>query len=486
MAAGSDFNGDGKDEAVMMHDYPAFCSALMVSGESDNQFLPRAWWASAYGCWDATASRVVSGEFTGDAFDDVAVLQSYPSSCAALWIFVSDGARFTPVPVWSSVYGGFNAEAPRIASGDFDGDSRTEIIALYEYPAACSALWMFDDNGSGWSATPIWSSAYGTFNAAGCEVSAGDFDQDGKDEFAVLYPYPQSSAAIWVFDKGLASWEATPWWASSLGQWNTASSKMVAGDIDGDGVDDLAAMYEYPNACAAVWLFRSNKSQFGFTPIWSSSYGAWDASKSKITAGDSNNDGQTDIFALQGYPNSCGALWVLNSSGFSMTANPVWASPYGFWDTKKSRLANGNTFLPVRVYSGERRIDINLATQTLTCTEDSCTEFMEGVFRYEHLPVFTTLVSSGRSPFNTPTGNFAVYAKDVTTDMSGFGGTSEYYYVPNVPYVLWFNGNYSIHGAYWHNDFGNVRSHGCVNVPVDAGAWIFNWAPVGTPVYVHY
>jgi lipoprotein-anchoring transpeptidase ErfK/SrfK len=131
-------------------------------------------------------------------------------------------------------------------------------------------------------------------------------------------------------------------------------------------------------------------------------------------------------------------------------------------------------------------IDINLSAQTLVCYRRFLEEYEEGLYRWITVHDFSTLVSSGRSPFDTPTGSFTVYAKDVTGDMAGFEGTSEEYYVPSVPYILWFYRGYSIHGAYWHNDFGSVRSHGCVNVPVDAGAWIFNWAPVGTPVYVHY
>lgn len=51
---------------------------------------------------------------------------------------------------------------------------------------------------------------------------------------------------------------------------------------------------------------------------------------------------------------------------------------------------------------------------------------------------------------------------------------------------MWFNSNYSIHGAYWHNDFGNVRSHGCVNISVSDAEFVFGWASVGTPVSVHY
>lgn len=121
---------------------------------------------------------------------------------------------------------------------------------------------------------------------------------------------------------------------------------------------------------------------------------------------------------------------------------------------------------------GDKVIDVNLSTQTLTLLQDERS-------------VFSTLVSTGKPGWETPTGQFEVYAKDRVTDMASTPEAVEFYYVPDVPFVLWFTGSYSIHGTYWHNAFGRVRSHGCVNVPVDAAEYIYGWTLVGTPVYIH-
>jgi lipoprotein-anchoring transpeptidase ErfK/SrfK len=67
------------------------------------------------------------------------------------------------------------------------------------------------------------------------------------------------------------------------------------------------------------------------------------------------------------------------------------------------------------------------------------------------------------------------------------GGTgADRYDLPNVPHVMYFHKGYAIHGTYWHNNFGRRMSHGCVNANKAAAAWLYNWAPVGTPVKVHY
>ena len=77
-------------------------------------------------------------------------------------------------------------------------------------------------------------------------------------------------------------------------------------------------------------------------------------------------------------------------------------------------------------------------------------------------------------------GRFRVYAKYRATPMRGPG-----YYLPNVPWTMYFYGGYAIHGTYWHNNFGTPMSHGCVNMKIPEAKWLYNWTPRGTLVVVH-
>lgn len=99
--------------------------------------------------------------------------------------------------------------------------------------------------------------------------------------------------------------------------------------------------------------------------------------------------------------------------------------------------------------------------------------------------VFGTYVSTGVPAHPTPTGMFRVYRKLPYDDMQGGTPGIDYYYLPRVPDVLYFLDGYALHGTYWHHNFGHVMSHGCVNLPLDAAAWIYSWAPVGTLVWIH-
>jgi lipoprotein-anchoring transpeptidase ErfK/SrfK len=98
------------------------------------------------------------------------------------------------------------------------------------------------------------------------------------------------------------------------------------------------------------------------------------------------------------------------------------------------------------------------------------------------------LVSAGAPATPTVTGSFAIYAKYRTQDMFGENVDGSNYFQPAVPYVNYFYRDYAIHGNYWRpaSYFGHINSsHGCVGVPVDDGAWVYSWAPIGTPVIVH-
>jgi lipoprotein-anchoring transpeptidase ErfK/SrfK len=98
--------------------------------------------------------------------------------------------------------------------------------------------------------------------------------------------------------------------------------------------------------------------------------------------------------------------------------------------------------------------------------------------------VMSTYVSTGRTGFETPPGSYTVLSKYPSQTMEGVIG-GEYYNVPDVPWVLYFTtGGHALHGTYWHDNFGTPMSHGCVNLPQDAAAWLYAWTPIGTPVQV--
>lgn len=102
------------------------------------------------------------------------------------------------------------------------------------------------------------------------------------------------------------------------------------------------------------------------------------------------------------------------------------------------------------------------------------------IYAYENGQlVHSHLTSTGLPATPTVLGDYNIYVKYRATDMRG-----EDYYLPQVPFTMYFYQGYGIHGTYWHNSFGRPMSHGCVNLPVEEAEWFFNFAEVGTLVRV--
>lgn len=131
-----------------------------------------------------------------------------------------------------------------------------------------------------------------------------------------------------------------------------------------------------------------------------------------------------------------------------------------------------NTTPPEGVDNG-RWVEINLYEQTLS------------VYDNRKL-VFATLIASGLEPLWTRPGLFPINQKLESTPMSGSfsADRSDYYYLENVPWTMYFDEARALHGAYWRTKLGHPQSHGCVNLTVGDARWVFDWAKEGDWIYV--
>lgn len=146
-----------------------------------------------------------------------------------------------------------------------------------------------------------------------------------------------------------------------------------------------------------------------------------------------------------------------------------------FWaDGRAFRPLTPEEIAPIHpeVPPDEKKIVVNLTYQTLSCFEGN-------------QEVYFCRISSGAKwdaygnpvdKWSTPVGeNQATWRKSISIHMSG-GTTGAGYDTPAISWSVFFNGSgIAIHAAFWHNDFGTPRSHGCVNVRPEDAKWIFRW-----------
>lgn len=139
----------------------------------------------------------------------------------------------------------------------------------------------------------------------------------------------------------------------------------------------------------------------------------------------------------------------------------------------ESAAASGILSMPAPLLSGPPAT-ITTGKQIIVDLSDS------RIYAYENGQlVRSVLASMGRAATPTVQGNFTVQRKYNSQTMSGPG-----YYLPGVQWIMYFYAGYAIHGTYWHNNFGQPMSHGCVNLPNEEALWFYDFAPVGTPVLV--
>lgn len=133
------------------------------------------------------------------------------------------------------------------------------------------------------------------------------------------------------------------------------------------------------------------------------------------------------------------------------------------------RLLSAAEVAPLAPKVIEKRILIDTTAETITA------------FEYER-PVFTTRISSGRNlgpgrDFRTPLGDYRIDRKRPSRHMAaGDGVADDSYDLPGVPWVGYFNGGIALHGTYWHNDFGQPWSHGCINLLAQDAKWFYRWS----------
>ena len=152
--------------------------------------------------------------------------------------------------------------------------------------------------------------------------------------------------------------------------------------------------------------------------------------------------------------NSCDELLIQGAGGLTLRAAHV-------------RVAR-KIPRPESVPPGERWIHISLGQQTLVAYQGDT-------------PVFATLVSSGKEGYAPPLGTFPIYGKHLSVTMNATDAIDGFYEVEEVPWTMYYWESYALHGAYWHDDFGKPKSHGCTNLAPPDARWLFHWTSPKVP-----
>jgi len=313
-------------------------------------------WDSGIGNWDWSGSKVASGDFNGDGLMDLVAFYGYSATRQTkAWVFINDGhgGYNTPIAWWDSGPNNWDWDGTKLIVGDFNGDGLADIGALYGYATQHQTrAFIFTSNGASAfnSSTTWWDSGPGNWDWAGTKLTSGDYNGDGVTDIGALYGYAtqhQSRAFIFTSNGINAFNGPTTWWDSGPGNWDWDGTKLSSGDYNADGLSDLSALYGYQTEHQTrAFVFTSNgiNAFNGPTTWWDSGPGNWDWDGSTPLSGDFSGDGQDDLAVFYGYGGNQTKIWEFDSHTTAFNSPyAAWDSGVGNWSYSQSKVVAGDT-----------------------------------------------------------------------------------------------------------------------------------------------
>ena len=336
-----DFDGNGKDDVAYITD--SGYGSMKIYVRENGIDTPTLWTEETAFYTANVDDRVTAGDFNGDGKDDIALLYDNKNGKARIHVLLSNGDGFNPRSSWfvQSVEGMYNANRTtgRVTSGDFNGDGLDDVSAMYDNGDGKMRIHMFISTGNSFN-WEYWyeDMAGGNFYASGVtgRYEAGDFNGDGKDDIAAMYGYADGRTRVHVWlSNGTSLNQRTAWFIQDTPYYyNTerVNNRFVAGDFNNDGKDDIGTLYEYSGGTMMLHVFVSQGNTFSWWQNWYHSSATGSFYTNAVTgfnSGDYNGDGKMDIMLRYSYQAGYSKLLQYQSNGSSFN----YIAKFLYWET---------------------------------------------------------------------------------------------------------------------------------------------------------
>jgi hypothetical protein len=309
LAASGDFKGDGKSEIALLGD-PTGDASLRItvrepSADGDS-FTDSVWLATGANTFRINRAKFAIADVTADGKDDLVALYDESENKSGLLVFRSTGSSFSAPEKWWEGEGYTWNRARSVVAGNFSGDGRKAVLIAYQYDNLQMRIHYFESTGSGFAfggTQGAYDSGTAQFDLSLARFAVGRFTRTGgPDQLAALYQSPNAKARLLLFDPGPNGLAFTNnVYETNEGEYDLSRASIAAADLTGDGKDDLVAVYGDADGSAKVQVFDSSSSfrpANGFAGWATLPAGSSCAGATAVVLGDWNGDRRIDADAI--------------------------------------------------------------------------------------------------------------------------------------------------------------------------------------------
>jgi hypothetical protein len=309
LAASGDFKGNGKSQIALLADPTADASlriAVREPSADGDTFSESVWLTTGPNTFRMSRAKFAIADLTSDGKDDLVALYDQGANQSGLLVFRSTGSAFSPPEKWWDAEGYVWNRARGVFAGNFSGNSHNAVLVAYQYENLEMRIHYFESTGS----TFTFGGTQGAYNSGALKFdlslarfAVGRFTRtSGADQLAALYQSPNAKARVLLFDPTPSGLVLTDdLYATNEGEYDLARASIGAADVTGDSKDDLIAVYGDPDGSAKVQVFESSSS---FRPAngpagWATlPAGSACAGATALLLGDWNGDRKIDADAI--------------------------------------------------------------------------------------------------------------------------------------------------------------------------------------------